>query len=149
MKQAHSITLKVFVKEGEDYGKIKEAFLSFLPFELEKEKIKINEISAKGFEEKKIIILESILTKERHTNKFLESLLEKLESGEKQRILLLKEPRLDENADFFLRFEKNELLENRKLALTDSGNCFHIKISIAAFPKSGENALKAVQGIFS
>ena len=31
---------------------------------------------------------------------------------------------------FFLRFDKDEYIRNDKLMLTDSGNCFHIKIIV-------------------
>ena len=59
-----------------------------------------------------------------------------------------KESRLDDNLDFFLRFGKDEYIRNDKLMLTDSGNCFHIKISIDAFPKKREIALKIADKIF-
>ena len=79
MKYAHLIKIDVFFKEGDDENIIKEKLLSLIPFEnLEKEKIKIEEKTATGFEHKTIKIFEITLTKEKHTNAFLENLKEKL-----------------------------------------------------------------------
>ena len=122
--------------------------LGFFPFNPEKEKIIIKETEASGFEVKKIIILESALTKERHIREFVENLSENLSEEEKSRILLQKESRLDKILDFFLRFDKDEAINHNKLVLTDGGNCFHIRMSIAAFPKRREKALEIVNLIF-
>ena len=58
------------------------------------------------------------------------------------------ESRLDKNLDLFLRFEKDTWINERKLVLTDSGKCFHLRISIAAFPKNREVALNVVKDLF-
>ena len=72
-KYANLTKLNVFVHEHENLLEIEKSFLSFLLFDFEKEKIKINKINAEGFEEKKIIILETTLIKESHINKFLKN----------------------------------------------------------------------------
>ena len=77
-------------------------------------------------------------------NKFLENLLNNLSKGQKEQILREDESRLDENLDFFIRLDKDSWINDKKLELTDSGKCFHLKISIAAFPKKREVALKVV-----
>jgi RNA binding exosome subunit len=43
---------------------------------------------------------------------------------------------------------KQKLLNN-ELWITDCGECFHIRISIAAFPKKKEVALEVIKKIFS
>jgi|SRR3989338_1083843 len=150
MKYAHLIKLNVFSKEGEDENRIKEKLLSFLTFkDLEKEKIKLEQKTATGFGQKTIGILEITLTKEKHTNAFIENLKEKLNNEQKELILKQAESRLDENLDFFLRFDKEKLINEDKLWLTDSGNCFHIKISIAAFPRKRENGLEIINKLFT
>lgn len=148
MKQAHLIKLSVFINEAENFQEIKDKFLGFLPFNLDEEKIKLNEKRALGFWEKEITILEVTLTKRKHIKDFLENLLEKIEEKEKNIILEQAESRLDENLNFFLRFKKDEFIKNNKLVLTDSGKCFHIKMSIAAFPKKREIGIKIVKEIF-
>lgn len=148
MKYAHSIKLNVFSKETDDYNGISNKIKSFFPFDLEKEKINLKKTVAFGFEDKKITILEMILTKERHIKGFIKNLSKNLDDEQKNRILIESESRLDENLDFFLRFAKDELIKNNKLVLTDSGDCFHLKMSIAAFPKKRSIALGIIKNIF-
>ena len=149
MKSAHLIKLNVFSKEEDNFDAVFKKFLEFFPFDLEKEKISLRKNTASGFEDKKIIILEAALTKDKHIKEFLKTLLKNLDAEEKTLILNQAESRLDKNLDFFLRFDKDDLIKNNKLVLTDSGNCFHIRISIAAFPKKTEAALEAIKNIFS
>jgi RNA-binding protein len=150
MKTAYQIRIKVFSYErlNEDANLILNKFLNLFPFGLEDEKVELKKTEAKGFNEKRITIFESVLMKERHTNEFLRNLREKLDADQKSRILSQAESRLDENFNFFLRFDKEEFIKNDKLKLTDSGNCFHIEISVAAFPKKRENALEIVKSLF-
>jgi len=150
-KTAHQIKVKVFSYEkfNEDDNLILGSFLKLFPFNLEDEKIGLNKTNAIGLNDKKITIFEVTLSKEKHCNRFLENLSNKIDSNEKNNIISQLESRLDDNLDFFLRFDKNEYINNGKLVLTDSGNCFHIEISVAAFPKKREIVLEIVKGIFS
>lgn len=145
--QVNSIRISVFAKEGENELEIEEKLKSLVPFHLEQEKIRISRQTATGFNEKKIRILELILTKSRHTKAFIESLKAKL--GDKQKELLLRqsESRLDSEQNFYMRLDKEKLL-NGECWLTDSGNCYHIKIGIATFPKSKEKALEMIEDMF-
>ena len=150
MKLAHQIKTKVFSyeKHNEDDKLILDKFLQLFPFNLKDEKIELKKTNALGINEKKITIFEITLTKEKHTSKFLENLMENLDEEHKKLIFSQLESRLDDNLDFFLRFDKDEYLKNDKLKLADSGNCFHIKISVAAFPKKREIGLEIVKGVF-
>ena len=148
MKCANLVKLSVFVHERENLLEIEKSFLSFLPFDFEKEKIKISKINAKGFEEKKIIILETTLIKESHINKFLKNLNEKLSNETRQLILRQALTRLNPEYSFYLRFDKDKLMENN-LELVDHGNCFHIKISLALFNKTNQAALELLKKIFA
>jgi len=149
MKYAHLAKLTVFSYEHEDIESILKAFLDFFPFSLEKNKVGLKKKSAAGFNEKSITIFEAVLAKNSLINQFLGSLLGKLDESQKDIILGQSESRLDANLDFFLRFDKEEWLNDRKLVLTDSGKCFHLKISIAAFPKKRGIALNLVSNLFS
>lgn len=148
MKLAHQIKLSVFSKQEDNEKDVLNSFLSLIPFNLEEEKLEIKTSTAEGFEHKRIKTLELTLTKEKHTNKFLENLINKLTDEQKQLILNQADSRLDENLKFFLRFDKDKLVKEDKLWLTDKGNCFHIKISIAAFPSKKEKALEVVKNLF-
>lgn len=149
MKYAHLIKLTVFSYEHENSQEILDAFLKFFPFNLEENKIILKKTNAIGFNDKKIEIFEIILTKTNFINNLLNNLLHNLDKEQKNKILGQIASRLDKNLDFFLRFDKEAWINDKKLVLTDSGKCFHIKISIAAFPKKREIALNVVKDLFS
>jgi len=161
MKLANIIKVSVFIKPtdksvesvsqdlqkpGEDENSLKLKFLELLPFNLEEEKIVLKKTRATGFGQKEIIIYEVELNKDKHTNLFLKNLKEKLD--EQQRTMLIKqEDRLDERLNFFIRLDKQSLLQEQ-YQVTDCGECFHIRISIAAFPRKKDVALEVVKKIF-
>ena len=151
MKIAHLIRIKVFSYEkfNENEKLILDKFLQLFPFNIKDEKIGLKKTEATGFHEKKITIFEIVLTKEKHTNAFLRTLAGNLDEEQRKLILSQVESRLDENLNFFLRFDKNEYLKNNKLILTHSGNCFHIEISVAAFPKKKEIGLEILKPFFN
>ena len=151
MKLAHQIKLKVFSyeKNNEDDKLILDRFLELFPFDLKDQKIELKKTQAFGFNEMKITIFDVALTKEKHTKQFIENLIKNKDEGQKKLILSQLESRLDDNLDFFLRFDKGEYLKNNNLRLTVSGNCFHVMMSVAAFPKKREIAVDIVKGFFS
>ena len=146
---AHTICITVFCKPEEDIGLITEKLLFLAPFDLKKEKIKLKKRTAVGFNNRKIIILEVYLKKESHTNLFLTHLVKKLTDEQKLLIKKQAESRIDDELNLFLRLDKIRLINENKLLLTDKGDCFHIKIKIAAFPHKREAALKIIDKIFS
>jgi hypothetical protein len=148
MKLANSIKITVFSKEGEDADKIKAALISLIPFNLEQENILIGQTKAIGFNEKEIRIFEITLAKDKHINQFIETLISKLKPETKELIIRQAESRLDDEYNFFLRFDKEKLMTENIFWLTDQGNCFHIKITLLAFPKRKDVALEVVRKIF-
>jgi RNA-binding protein len=144
MKYAHNVDARVFCKEGEDEEKITSKIGELFPFDFEKEKIKINSQSAEVFEDKKIKIISVHIEKERHTTKFLDSFFGRLDKEQKKLLLSQLESRLDERLHLYIRLEKDRLLEG-KYELTDSGNCFHIKITIAAYPHKRDVAREIIK----
>lgn len=151
MKLAHQIKAKVFSYEkvNEDEKLILDKFLQLFPFDLKEQKIDLKKTQAFGFNENKIAIFDVTLTKEKHTKQFIENLIKNIDEEQRKLIASQLESRLDDNLDFFLRFDKDEYIKNNKLKLTDSGNCLHIMISVAAFPKKREIGLYIVKSIFS
>ena len=75
MKLAHQIELSVFSYPEEELEQINKAFLELLPFDCEKEKVKVEKTEAEGFGQKKIIILKATVVKTSNTNDFLENIL--------------------------------------------------------------------------
>ncbi len=148
MRQIHHIWLTVYCKPEDKQEEIQDNLKKFIPFNMEEEKLKIERHSATSFEERKIIIFQIHLEKTRHIRKFIENLKQTLNEEQIQLLLNQKESRLDQENHFFVRFDKDKLIQENKFFMTDKGNCFHIKISIAAFPTTRENALKVVEEIF-
>ena len=149
MKYAHKIKLNVFSYEYEDKNSILEAFLKFFPFNLEENKVILKNRKAAGFNEKMIEIFEVALSKDNLISQFLDNLLNNLSEVQRGTILQQAEPRLDADLNFFIRFDKESWIKDRKLFITDSGKCFHLKMSIAAFPRKREVALKIIKDLFS
>ena len=148
MKIAHSIKLSVFSKEDEDSELVLRSLIKLLPFDIEKNKIPVSKTTATGFSEKKIQIFEITIQKDSLIREFIDFLKRGIGHEQNNTIRIQAESRLDENLDFFIRLDKEEWAENEKMALTDSGKCFHIRISIAAFPKKRESALGIINYIF-
>ncbi|MBD3304549.1 hypothetical protein GF343_05375 [Candidatus Woesearchaeota archaeon] len=145
MKYLNKAVASVLVKENEDLEEIKTALECLIPLDLEKEKIPVKRQTAKGFEDKKIVILKIELEKARHTNTLIKDLLNKLTKGQKALLLDQAESRLDNHQHFFIRLDKEKLLKEGRYEITDKGNCFHIKLHIAAFPSKRQEALKVIE----
>ncbi|MEM3154458.1 MAG: RNA-binding domain-containing protein [Candidatus Woesearchaeota archaeon] len=149
MRWVHRVTLTAFAKPEENVEAIREGIKALVPFNLENEKLSLQMQNAEGFEERIIKIFTIVLTKEKHTNDFLQFLLDSLNEEQKKMLISQAESRLDAEYDFFIRIDKNEWIQERKIELTDTGNCFHIKMSLAVFPKKKETALQLVQKMFA
>ena len=141
MLYAHNIHINVFSKPEDDFERTKQALISLIPFDIVKEKIEFKTESAEINDERKMKILEIILKKQKHTNDFIKHIFSNIGKDAVETLKSQIETRVDENASFFLRLDKYELMINGKYILTDSGNCFHIKMSIAAYPSNKEKAV--------
>lgn len=149
MKSLNAVQLRVFCKpDEEDQDKIRQALTEFVPFNLEEEKIEIAKRRAMGFQDKPITVFTIELTKARHTNAFLKFLLKTLTDEQREMLLRQRQSRIDNDLCFFIRFDKESWLDKRELRITDSGNCFHVKLSLAVFPAKKELALALVEKIF-
>jgi RNA binding exosome subunit len=155
MKYAHTISMNVFVKPEDTQldkdisKKTLECIKSMILIDWNKENATqeiLKSATVEGFENRKIIIHELHISKESHTNQFINNLMHHLTIEQKQYLITDKHNRLDENLEFFMRLDKNKLLQGI-YELTTGGDCFHIKINIAAFPKKRESALKVIDEI--
>lgn len=147
MKNCHNISIRVFCRENETKERILLALKKIFPFDLEKEKINLNLQKAKaGDGTTDISIIEVELDKDRNINAFLKSLNKKL-STEQKLMLLRQENRIDEQCNYYIRLDKPKLLEG-VYHITEGSNCFHLKLCIAAFPKTKQGCLVKVREIF-
>ena len=146
---AHSATIRVFCSEGENEEAILCGLKSLLPFDLEKEKITMQKQTAFGFSDKKIAIFEVLLTKSRHIKAFLDSTLPKISGTDKQMLLRQLDSRIDDNANFFVRLEKEMLVKHNELLVTDGGNCYHVRIKVASFPSTKKAAMAVMEKVLA
>ncbi|MFO8016616.1 MAG: RNA-binding domain-containing protein [Candidatus Woesearchaeota archaeon] len=148
MRLAHNIKISVFCKPEDDYSSIMGAFLSLFPFSLEDEKVQLEEQNVLGFNEREIRVFNAWLGRESLTNSFLKHLKERLGGAQCSRIAEEAESRVDDELCLFIRLDKKSL-EAGKYALTDRGDCFHIRIKLSVHPKRREKAVRLAHDIFS
>ncbi|MFH1133214.1 MAG: RNA-binding domain-containing protein [Nanoarchaeota archaeon] len=146
MPFAHTVTVQVFASGDEE--QTQQGLLSLFPFSLAEEKIPLQRQKAEGFEERFITILRVQLTKAKHTDAFLRGLMAKLSNDTKATLLQQLDSRLDSQLQFFIRLDKDRLLSG-EYALTEQGNCFHLRIVVAAFPHRRETAKAVVEKLLS
>ena len=147
MKIAHSVNIRVFCGEEENESGVIGGLKFLLPLDLEKEKIEITKQTAFGFSDRKISIFEVVLVKNGHIKAFLENLLTKISATDKQMLLRQLDSRIDDDANFFIRFEKEILVKHRELLVTDSGNCYHVRIKVASFPSTKKAAMAVMEKV--
>ncbi|MBI4144030.1 hypothetical protein HY486_02185 [Candidatus Woesearchaeota archaeon] len=145
MRIAHNVVVTVFSKKEENEEEITRALLNLFPFSaqnyLEKQK-------TTGVNEEQIMILTVKINKESHTNNFLKLLFQSLGKEDKEILFEQKESRLDDELAFFIRLSKLKMLQS-KYELTETGNCYHIKIQLATYPKSRQTALKIIDKLLA
>lgn len=144
----HNVKITVFIKEEQDFDAIQDSFLELFPFGLQEAKVKLNKTQAQIVEDRKMIILDVLLTRNRQINDFMNNILSKMSSDVKKTIVEQIDTRIDEESNFYFRIDKDEFMNNNKIVLTDGGNCFHFKCHVATYPQNVENAKKVVVEFF-
>jgi len=149
MRWIHRVTITAMGKPEEDIEAVKQGIIALVPLNMEEAKVPLQVQNSEGFEERTIKIFTIVLMKEAHTNDFLHFLLDNLTEEQKNLLISQAESRLDTEFDFFIRIDKDEWIKERKIWLTDSGNCYHLKFTLAVFPKKREGALQLINKLFS
>lgn len=150
MKLLHSITITVIDKEN-NFEKIESGFDYLIPFDLVKNNIKLKseyigpdpEIE----ESKPITIYTLDIEKQSLMTQFIEYLRKMLSPIAKKEIMQNAQKFMEEDCIAYLRIDKDEIF-NKKITLTKDGNCFHVKLKIAAYPKKKESAIKILEQLF-
>jgi len=145
-KDIHSITISVFEKNQEKIDTIKNTISWFLPLDFEKEKITYIHDQVPGLQDSPTHIIRVILTKHKHTKILLQQLFSQLAIKERELLYLQRESRLSNEGIFYVRLDKQSLI-NHTCLLTDGGDCFHLKIKLAAYPATVPNFLQTLDHI--
>ena len=144
-KLVHSVHLNVFEKNVENLPDIYKVFYQVLPIDFEKNHLKILHEQLEGFSG--IIHSLTLQTTSHHHNLLIiNSLFSQLTPQEITLLEQQKESRLNDDGVFYIRFDKQLLLQNIP-RLTDSGDCFHMKIKLAAYPAKREQYFSNLQMI--
>lgn len=142
-KIVHNISVRVFEKDSNKIDRTKNVFKELIPVDFEKEKLDIEHEKAEGFNQKTIHILSIETSKNKHNRILLENIFNKLDEEDKKRIKQQKKNRLDSEGNFYLRLDKDSLL-NKKFRLTEGGDCFHFTIKLAAYPMKKEKIMNSL-----
>ncbi|MFT4297593.1 MAG: RNA-binding domain-containing protein [Candidatus Woesearchaeota archaeon] len=152
MKLFHNITINVFIKEEEDYDKIKLYFLKLFPFNIkeliEKKKVRLNETKSSTFNNKHNNNLDISLANNSLLNKFMENIKNNLSISDKSMLLKQLDSRIDQDCNLFMRLSKKDILDDEQYKIVDHGKCFHIKVHVATFPQSKEKAKQIIYDFF-
>ena len=131
----HNIKFRAFVYENESIDEITQSILNILP------EADIEAEEAEGLLEDKIIILSGVVSKKRYTKTFFKKLLDSVDLEKLNDDLELK---IDEKGNWFLRFDKDDALDE-KWTILDKGDAIHLKVKIAAFPAKKQIAVDKVR----
>lgn len=131
----HNIKFRAFVYKNESVDEISQAILNLLP------EAEIEAEEAEGLLEDKILILTGVVSKKRYTKDFFNKLLQ---STDLEKLNNELEQKMDEKGNWFLRFDKNDALDE-KLTVLDKGDSIHLKVKIAAFPAKKQIAVDKVR----
>ena len=134
--------IRVITTPDEEPEQFQEA-LKFL-YKDEKVPFPIQIDSFLNVREHKQHIITVIFEKARHVRYGVDTLFDKLTSDQINELHDQLDTRLDEECHFFIRFEKKAFL-NGKFVLTQSGDCIHFMLSVAAYPSRKENDLPIVE----
>ncbi len=144
MKLIHHIIVSIFEKKPENLDIIYDTLHDLLPVDFDKEKIDLSYEEAEGLTGDKIYIIKLKTTRNRHNNMLLSNIFDKLSLEDKKLIMDQRASRLNDEGYFFLRLDKDHLFK-KKFVLTESGNCFHFKIKLAAYPANQEQFMKTLE----
>ena len=145
MKNCHNVLLRVIVRCEDDDEQIRIALKELISVKLKKEQFQTT--NAKSADETSTILIHEVkLEKDKNINGFLDHLISNL-SQEQRELLVHQTNRLDQASNFFIRLDKQKLISG-VYSLTDSGECFHIRMCIATFPKNRNACLAKIREIF-
>ena len=138
----HNISYRTFVYGTEDEEKVMTAIGYLFSNSLPEKSMTEDHFG------NKIMVLTEKITKKRYNKDFIAFLNDNLSQEDKNTNKSELNRRIDEKGNLFLRFDK-QLAYDEKLKLIYSGDAIHIRIKIASYPVSKENAVNVAQKLFN
>lgn len=158
MKSLHALHFSVLTKEAA-FGFDSDFLANMLKDDLvdffaSSELIKTEDILAEvetlePLDKFSIVMYQTKITIPKKSDKIFSYILSKLSDSDRDFLNNTIETRVDDACNCYLRFDKNEFVENKKLVLVDHGNCIHLRVKVAAFPAKQENALQVMKEVLN
>ncbi|PKL67911.1 MAG: exosome protein [Methanobacteriales archaeon HGW-Methanobacteriales-1] len=136
----HNISYRVFIQGTERPEKVEESLKTIFP--MAEPEIEHTE----GYYLNPVTILSQKITKKREIKEFIQ----KLREMNKDDIIKIShdfEKKMDDNGNFFLRFDKQEALKGN-WKVVEHGDSIHVRIKIAAYPAKKDVAIRIAHQIF-
>jgi RNA binding exosome subunit len=146
MGQIAAVHLRIFAKPEDDAAEVRKALLKLVPFSIEEKKLAIKEepITTPG---RTVVVLRLDVAKRALANAAMQHLVSLLEPSDREKLVQQADSRTDDAGFFFIRLDKQKWLQGIA-ELTDSGDCFHISLEIATYPKRRDSVIGFVTKLF-
>jgi RNA-binding protein len=144
MKQVHNIRVRIIDRNRESIDAALAQALQDAAIKVEAVK---KTISDDGDKTDPLYVGELWMDRQQPVRKFLAMLLTNL-ATQRSVVATNASKYLDTNTHCFVRLDKEQFLQG-KYVLTDNPQCVHIRMNIAAFPATKENAIRVVSELFA
>ncbi|KXA95910.1 hypothetical protein AKJ65_00225 [candidate division MSBL1 archaeon SCGC-AAA259E19] len=135
-----SVSISTIVHATESEEKVKQAMGSILP-----EEVGIEASEAEGHYGDTKIILSADIERRPHLREFWDTLLKKLEEGEREWLSREAIGRMGDDCRLYLRFDKQHIIKNDQIKFTDEGDVLHVRINISAYPAKKKIAVEKMK----
>lgn len=151
MKYAHSVKLRGIVspEEEDELKRRLTALLRRRSDERSIEEIRDDEgvsftvDTAEDFAGNELRFVRTAFDATRNTNSVLRTLRSELSQGDRE-LIAGQMDRLDDDLNFHIRLDLDSFLDGVFL-LTDSGDCLHLRVKVAAYPAKEERAKPVIR----
>ncbi len=138
---------RLITKSKEEIDLFKRFFLEIFD-EKEQKIIEQKQDSFIDSQEETTFIQTLLFEKKRHLAKIIPHVFSFMSKMQLQEILEQLDSRIDEDCFFFLRFTKQILLQ-KTVELTQSGDCVHCQFLVGSYPAKKESAVSAVESFLN
>lgn len=135
-----SAGISTIVHATESEEKLEKALQYLIPEETEIEKSE-----AEGHYGDSIEILSADIERRPHLREFWDKLLDKLSEEDKKWLAKNAVSRIADDCRLYLRFDKQHIISEGKLKISDTGEVIHVRINVSAYPAKKENAVKEME----
>lgn len=143
MKQVHNIRVHINDNDAKVIGQLFNQIMNDAGITHENAEIKID------YDKESDLHIGALwVDRQQPIRKILRVLQEQLSNEAKKELHIHPTKHLDTGTHCFLRLEKDALNEGKYL-LVPKGDCAHVRLNIAAFPATKENAAKVLKEIFT